>query len=107
MVALTRKMLDGWNDGEVFDIHPEMMGLTLRIAAKTLFDSEMERDIRDIDHAVNDLLVEVASRWKRPVFVPRNSIARPPQISPSDPDNRTGCVVHDRRAARQWARKSN
>ena len=70
MVALTRKMLDGWNDGEVFDIHPEMMGLTLRIAAKTLFDSEMERDIRDIDHAMNDLLVEVASRWKRPVFVP-------------------------------------
>ena len=70
MVALTRKMLDGWNDGEVFDIHPEMMGLTLRIAAKTLFDSEMERDIRDIDHAMNDLLAEVASRWKRPVFVP-------------------------------------
>ena len=64
MVALTRKMLDGWNDGEVFDIHPEMMGLTLRIAAKTLFDSEIERDIREIDHAMNDLLIEVASRWK-------------------------------------------
>jgi cytochrome P450 len=70
MVAFTRKMLDGWKDGEIFDIHPEMMGLTLRIAAKTLFDSEVERDIRDIDHALNDLIVEVASRWKRPIFVP-------------------------------------
>jgi cytochrome P450 len=70
MVALTRKMLDGWKDGEVFDIHPEMMGLTLRIAAKTLFDSEVEQDIREIDHAMNDLIVEVASRYKRPIFVP-------------------------------------
>jgi cytochrome P450 len=70
MVALTRQMLDGWKDGEVIDIHPEMMGLTLRIAAKTLFDSEVERDIRDIDQAMNDLIVEVASRYKRPIFVP-------------------------------------
>jgi cytochrome P450 len=70
MVALTRQMLDGWKDGEVIDIHPEMMGLTLRIAAKTLFDSEVERDIRDMDHAMNDLIVEVASRYKRPIFVP-------------------------------------
>jgi cytochrome P450 len=70
MMAVTRQMLDGWKDGEVIDIHPEMMGLTLRIAAKTLFDSEVERDIRDIDHAMNDLIVEVASRYKRPIFVP-------------------------------------
>jgi len=69
MVTLTRHMLDGWN-GEVIDIHPEMMGLTLRIAAKTLFDSEVERDIRDIDHAMNDLITEVASRYRRPIFVP-------------------------------------
>jgi cytochrome P450 len=70
MVALTHQMLDGWKDGEVIDIHPEMMGLTLRIAAKTLFNSEVERDIRDMDHAMNDLIVEVASRYKRPIFVP-------------------------------------
>lgn len=70
MVALTRQMLDGWKGGEIIDIHPEMMGLTLRIAAKTLFDSEVERDIRDIEHAMNDLITEVASRYKRPIFVP-------------------------------------
>jgi cytochrome P450 len=70
MVALTSQMLDGWNDGDVIDIHPEIMGLTLRIAAKTLFDSEVEREIRDIDHAMNDLITEVASRYKRPIFIP-------------------------------------
>jgi cytochrome P450 len=70
MVSLTRHMLDDWTDGEVIDIHPKMMELTLRIAAKTLFDSEVERDIRDIEHAMNDLITEIASRYKRPIFVP-------------------------------------
>jgi hypothetical protein len=31
LVTLTRHVLDGCNDGEVIDIHPEMMGLRLRI----------------------------------------------------------------------------
>ncbi|MGY3605638.1 MULTISPECIES: cytochrome P450 [unclassified Bradyrhizobium] len=70
MVALAHQLLDGWQDGEIIDIHPEMMGLTLRIAAKTLFDSEVERDIHDMDLAVNDLTVEIASRYKRPILIP-------------------------------------
>jgi cytochrome P450 len=70
MVALSRQMLDRWNDGEVVDIHHAMMGLTLRIAAKTLFDSEVERDIHDMDRAMNDLIMEVASRYKRPILIP-------------------------------------
>ena len=35
----------------------EMMGLTLRIARKTLLNSEVERDISNMDHALNDLIV--------------------------------------------------
>ena len=59
--TLTRHMHDGWNDGEVIEIHPEMMGLTLRIAAKALFDSEMERDNRDMEHAITDLTTHVCA----------------------------------------------
>jgi len=70
MVALTQRMLDGWKNGQIMDIHPEMMGLTLRIAAKTLFDSEVEQDISNMDHALNDLIVEIASRFKRPILIP-------------------------------------
>ena len=70
MVALTQRMLDGWTSGQVMDIHTEMMGLTLRIAAKALFDSEVERDISDMDHALNDLAAEIASRVKRPILIP-------------------------------------
>jgi cytochrome P450 len=70
IVALTRRMLDRWTDGQITDIHPEMMKLTLRIAAKAFFDSEVEQDIADIDHALNDLVVEMESRFKRPFLIP-------------------------------------
>jgi cytochrome P450 len=70
MVGLTRSMLDGWKDNQILDVHPEMMGLTLRIAAKSLFESEVEQDIIDIDHALDDLIVEMESRFKRPFVIP-------------------------------------
>src|SRR5919199_5290694 len=37
MVAYTQQMLAAWQDGEVRDVHQEMMSLTLQIVAKTLF----------------------------------------------------------------------
>lgn len=70
MVTLAGHMLDGWKSGEILDVHPEMMGLTLRIAAKTLFGSEVEEDLGEMDHALNDLIMEIASRFKRPFVIP-------------------------------------
>jgi len=70
MLALTQRMLDQWSSGEVRDIHAEMMMLTLRIAAKTLFSAEVEENIVEIDHAVNEITVEIASRFARPFFIP-------------------------------------
>lgn len=77
MVALTHKMLDRWKNGQILNIHPEMMELTLRIAAKTLFDSKVERDISDMDRALNDLVMEIASRIKRPIIVIPDAIPLP------------------------------
>lgn len=70
IVSLTKAMLRTWTDGDRRDVHPDIMGLTLRIAAKALMDSEVERDIEDMDHAVNDLIVEMARRVKRPTVIP-------------------------------------
>ncbi|RWO41326.1 MAG: cytochrome P450 [Mesorhizobium sp.] len=70
MVSLTHQMLDRWTNDQVLNIQPEMMELTLRIAAKTLFDSKVEWDIADIDHAANDLVTEMESRFKRPILIP-------------------------------------
>ena len=41
MVEIAKETADGWRDSEELEIHREMMGLTLRIAAKTLFNTEV------------------------------------------------------------------
>jgi cytochrome P450 len=70
MVCHTERMLENWRDGETRNLHAEMMALTLEIAAKTLFDSEIAEDVSQIDHALNDLTGEIAARFKRPFVVP-------------------------------------
>lgn len=72
MVRLTHAMLEqpAWRTGAALDVHAAMMGLTLGIAAKTLFDCEVERDVSAVDHAVNVLADEIASRVSRPILIP-------------------------------------
>ncbi len=70
MVRLTREMLHDWRFGEVRDIHAEMMALTLRIAVRSLFNSEIEEDVAAVERAVDDLTRESVSRLKRPVLIP-------------------------------------
>ena len=70
MVHHTQRMLDGWRTGVGRDLHADMMGVTLRIAAKTLFGSDMREDVAEIYHAVNDLAGEMASRMARPFVIP-------------------------------------
>jgi cytochrome P450 len=70
MVRQTQRMLAGWEIGQERDLHADMMELTLRIAAETLFGSEVEADIDEIDHAVNALAEEIATRMARPFVIP-------------------------------------
>lgn len=70
MARITAATLDRWRPGETHDLHAEMMTLTLRIAARTLFGTEVEEDIATIEAAVEDLIVEVAARIKRPILIP-------------------------------------
>jgi cytochrome P450 len=70
MVGYTEEMLNGWVSGVPRDLHGDMMALTLRIAAKTLFNAEVEEDIAEIDHAVTALTDEIASRFARPFVIP-------------------------------------
>ncbi len=43
MVGFTKRRLDSWRDGETRDLHEELMGLTLEIVCKTLFDADVSR----------------------------------------------------------------
>ena len=45
-----------WRDGQTLDLAEEMRGLTLRIAAKTLFDTEVGAEIDEISEALNESL---------------------------------------------------
>ena len=56
MGAYTEEMLATWQDGEVRDIHQEMMQLTMRIVAKVLFSVEVKEDTERVAAALNILM---------------------------------------------------
>ncbi len=70
MIEQTQRTVGAWSDGETLDVHPEMMTLTLRIAAETLFDARIEDDVQAIDHSVHDLIDCLDQRFNRPILIP-------------------------------------
>lgn len=55
MTDYTAERAEGWEDGEVLDIHEEMMELTLDIIVKTMFDEEMRQDRSKVGDAMADI----------------------------------------------------
>ena len=55
MVAYTERMLETWQDGEVRDIHGDVMRLGLEIVAKALFNVEIEVEREKIANALNTI----------------------------------------------------
>jgi len=70
MVQDAERMLAGWQPGEIRDVHTDMMALTLRLAAKTLFNAEVEADVSDIGKAFNAITEEIVLRGRRPFRIP-------------------------------------
>ncbi len=56
MTAYTDRMLHDWQDGQRRDLHQDMMHLTLEIAAKTFFDSDIATDANDIRTALEAVM---------------------------------------------------
>lgn len=56
MATRTREMLDRWGDGEIRDVHRELMNLTLEIAAETLFGVSMGSEAANIHDALEILM---------------------------------------------------
>lgn len=56
---------DAWRAGESIDVHDEMMRLTLRIVAKTLFDADVADEVDAIGHAM-DVSVGMFTRAMAP-----------------------------------------
>jgi cytochrome P450 len=54
-----------WTDGHVFDVRAAMTQLTLEIVAKTLFDAEIESEVRELGEAM-DVTVTMFDRSRYP-----------------------------------------
>jgi cytochrome P450 len=48
MARYAQDRVDSWTDGETVDLHDEMTALTLRIVARTLFDSDVTSRIAEV-----------------------------------------------------------
>ena len=62
MVAYTDRMLTTWKAGEVRDVHPDMMRLTLEIVVKTLFDADVSKDVDNVGRVLSELVKPFASQ---------------------------------------------
>ena len=56
MTGFTERALVGWHDGEVRNIHEDMMHLTLEVVAKTLFDQADNAEVAEIGRALDAIM---------------------------------------------------
>ncbi|HET6249415.1 MAG TPA: cytochrome P450 [Tepidisphaeraceae bacterium] len=53
MADIAQRSIARWHDGQHADLHEEMMKVTLRIVAKTLFDADLEDEVEAIGQAMH------------------------------------------------------
>ena len=70
MTRMTERMVDEWDDGEIRDIHDDMMQLTLEIVTNTLFGIDIRRQATEIGEALEVIMarsenafVDLVPRW--------------------------------------------
>ena len=56
MVSYADRVRSGWNEGATLDVAREMSRLTLLIVGKTLFDTDVESQARDVGDAMSGLM---------------------------------------------------
>ena len=56
MVSYADRMLDGWVEGSARDVHRDLMGLTLEIVVKTLFDQDVAEEGAAVGEALGDIM---------------------------------------------------
>jgi cytochrome P450 len=62
MVEYAERMISGWSQNEVRDIHRDMMRLTLEIVVKTLFDADVSGDADRVGRVLSQMVKPFASQ---------------------------------------------
>lgn len=110
MVTFTRRMLEGWRDGETRDVHADMMRVTLEVVAKALFDADVAGEAKEVGDALEVLLGEFEKRMLTPIQIPMK-IPTPGNLRFSRAvgalENILAEIVHERRAAGESSQKTD
>jgi cytochrome P450 len=80
MVDYTRAQLADWRDGDVRDVHEDMMRLTLRVVGKTLFDADVESEAPDVGRELTTSLAELSNQMVGPEFLLPMRIPTPSRL---------------------------
>jgi cytochrome P450 len=76
MVKAIERAAATWRDGEIRDVHEDMMSVTLNIVAETLFGSDVSAEADAIGGAISALMEEfgrilgLSARFQPPAWVP-------------------------------------
>ena len=76
MVGAIERASGQWRDGEVRNVHEDMMGVTLTIVAETLFGADLSADAARMGRVISDLMEEfgrilgIMARFQPPAWVP-------------------------------------
>ncbi|MFT5682885.1 MAG: cytochrome P450 [Myxococcota bacterium] len=70
MVDYTNRMVDAWEEGQEVDFNEAMVGLTLEVVAKTLFNADVRAGTGTVAEAMNTLNVEMLNHIYMPIPVP-------------------------------------
>ncbi|MDQ5845997.1 MAG: cytochrome P450 [Acidobacteriota bacterium] len=62
MVEYASRMISSWREGEVRDIHRDMMRLTLEIVVKTLFNADVSGDADKVSKVLSQIVKPFASQ---------------------------------------------
>lgn len=62
MVDFTERMISSWKEGEVRDIHRDMMRLTLEIVVRTLFNADVSQDSDKVGRVLAAIVQPFASQ---------------------------------------------
>ena len=71
MAEYTREMVRSWKECEQRDLRKEMVRLTLRVVAKTLFDTDLAHDSETIHQAIEDIGEALIDHAQTPIPAPR------------------------------------
>ena len=70
MVSIADRVSQGWSDGEVRDVFKDTNRMALSIAARTMFDADVEKEAEDLGRTITDFMEGLRVRQDSVVMLP-------------------------------------